>query len=186
MQDFSACVNHSEGRFSRHTCFGNSPNRRHRPMKSVLYCYRGYDGDVIHLRSSPSVIAIADESKLRRRNHNELAVLTQALNVTPIICGHLVVSSLCPSSEVLSSDGLPDGTSEGNQYLGSSSRSVGDILRFSSVRAVDLFYIMTLSLPSRQPAGSDGRLCPSGKRQAGSVKTCRRTQYSHVRHTQTV
>lgn len=123
----------------------------------------------------PSVIAIADKSKLRSKNHNELAVLKQPLNVMPIICGHLVVTILCPSNYVWFSYGMPNGTSEGNQYLGSSSRSVGDILFSQFLQHVGSwpFYIMTLTLPKRQPAGTDSGHCPSGKWQYAHVHTNR-------------
>lgn len=95
-----------------------------------------------------SVAAITDRSKLRSKNHNELAVLKQPLNVTPIICGHLVVSILCPSNYVWFSYGMPNGTSKGNQYLGSTSRSVGDILYPKFLQHVGSwpFYIMTFTL----------------------------------------
>lgn len=46
----------------------------------------------------PSLIALADKSKLRskkRKTHNELAVLRQTLNVTSVICGHLAVTTAC-------------------------------------------------------------------------------------------
>lgn len=45
-------VLHFEGSLSQHTCFGDCLNKSHRSAKSVLYCYRGYNGDVIHQRSS--------------------------------------------------------------------------------------------------------------------------------------
>lgn len=47
----------------------------------------------------PSLIALADKSKLRskkkKKTHNELAVLQQTLNVTSVICGHLAVTTAC-------------------------------------------------------------------------------------------
>lgn len=43
----------------------------------------------------PSRIALADKSKLRSENHNELAVLRQTLNVPSVICGHLAVTTVC-------------------------------------------------------------------------------------------
>lgn len=43
----------------------------------------------------PSLITLADKSKLSEKTHNELAVLQQTLNVPSVICGHLAVSSVC-------------------------------------------------------------------------------------------
>lgn len=110
----------------------------------------------------PSIIAFADKSELRRKNHNELAVLKQPLNVPPIICGHLVVTMLCPSNYVWFSNGMPNGTSEGNQYLGSSSRSVGDILYPELLQCAGSwpYHVMTFSLPRRQPFDTESGLCP--------------------------
>lgn len=70
----------------------------HHSMESVLYRYHGYDGNTSE--EHPSIIAFADKSMLGRKNHNELAVLKQPLNVPPIICGHLAVTMLCPSNYV--------------------------------------------------------------------------------------
>lgn len=47
----------------------------------------------------PSLIALADKSKLRskkkKKPHNELAVPRQTLNVSSVICGHLAVTTVC-------------------------------------------------------------------------------------------
>lgn len=160
-----------------HTLF---VSESHHSMKSVLYRYHGYDGNTSE--EHPSIIAFADKSMLGRKNHNELAVLKQPLNVPPIICGHLAVTMLCPSNYVWFSNGMPNGASEGNQYLGSSSRSVGDILDPKPLQCAGSwpYHIMTFSLRRRQPFDTESGLCPEKQSKLAALNL--ELRHIHCRH----
>lgn len=86
---------------------------------------------------------------------------------------------------------MPNGTREGNQCLGSSSRSVGDILStthpphpFLQCAGSWPFYIMTFSLPKEEAASWHWQvgLCPSGKQSKLAASEHAHIYCTHKQH----